>query len=326
MSSKCFRSGTGSGPGQHPLEVNCRAVYACRTIRAGYAGLEKVCGMMNMPRPMTEKNFDKISLVLGSSAQAVAESSMSATAVELRKPSMKDLPADIGVSVDGTWQKRGYVSLDGVVAVDSGKVIDIEVMSRYCLACQKKKDRVTDDEFLTWYESHKSFCSANHEGTAPMMEVEGTVRIFQRSIEKRNVRYMEYYGDGDSKAYSTVKDTYTPDISIRKECIGHYQKRVGTRLRKAKKVNKGLKGLPDWMIDKLQNYFGIALRANTGTSPNKMGEAIWASFLHVASSEKNNFHSLCEKGQQVGASTNATRQTRQTCIRQVMVCLKKLLR
>ena len=97
------------------------------------------------------------------------------------------------------------------------------------------------------------------KGTAPMMEVEGTVRIFQRSIEKRNVRNMEYYGDGDSKAYSTVKDTYKPDISIKKECIGHYQKRVGTRLRKAKMVNKGLKGLPDWMIDKLQNYFGIAL-------------------------------------------------------------------
>ena len=54
------------------------AVYACRTIGAGYDGLEKVCGMMNMPRPMTKKNFDKMSLVLGSSAQAVAESSMSA--------------------------------------------------------------------------------------------------------------------------------------------------------------------------------------------------------------------------------------------------------
>ena len=107
---------------------------------------------------------------------------------------------------------------------------------------------------------------------------------------------MEYYGDGDSKAYSTVKDTYKLDISIKKECIDHYQKSVGTRLRKAKKVNKGLKGLPDWMIDKLQNYFGIALRANTGTSSKKMGEAVWASFLHVASSEKNNFHSLCEKG------------------------------
>ena len=81
-----------------------------------------------------------------------------------------------------------------------------------------------------------------------MMEVEGTVRIFQRSSEKRNVRYMEYYGDGDSKAYITVKDTYRLDISIKKECIGHYQKRVGTRLRKAKKASKGLKGLPDWII------------------------------------------------------------------------------
>ena len=47
------------------------------------------------------------------------------------------------------------------------------------------------------------------------------------------------------------------------------------------------------VIDKLQNYFGIALRANCTTVEN-MQNAIWASFFHVASSEKNNYHSNCE--------------------------------
>ena len=40
----------------------------------------------------------------------------------------------IGVTVDGTWQRRGYTSLNGVViamSVDSEKLLDVETMSRY---------------------------------------------------------------------------------------------------------------------------------------------------------------------------------------------------
>ncbi|GFT76882.1 hypothetical protein TNCV_1817751 [Trichonephila clavipes] len=40
-----------------------------------------------------------------------------------------------GVSADGTWQRRGHSSLNGCVAVlsiDTGKVVDLEVMSKWC--------------------------------------------------------------------------------------------------------------------------------------------------------------------------------------------------
>ena len=46
--------------------------------------------------------------------------------------------SDIGVSVDGTWQKRGVASLNGVVGAISTtnfKVLDVEMMSRNCKAC-----------------------------------------------------------------------------------------------------------------------------------------------------------------------------------------------
>ena len=55
------------------------------------------------------------------------------------------------------------------------------------------------------------------------------------------------------------------------ECLGHNQKRIGTRLRKLKKEyggkklsdGKTLRGrLGDKEINKLQNYFGIAIHAN----------------------------------------------------------------
>ena len=62
-----------------------------------------------------------------------------------------------------------------------------------------------------------------------------------------------------------------------------------------KKKTKGVKPLTDTVIDKLQNYFSLTLRENTGGTVQKMVNAIWASFLHVASNEQQHYHSLCEQ-------------------------------
>ena len=61
------------------------------------------------------------------------------------------------------------------------------------------------------------------------MEVEGTKRILGRPIELKNVRYLQYYGDGDSKAFQEVKDLYNPEVVVKYECVRYYQKRVGCR-------------------------------------------------------------------------------------------------
>ena len=98
------------------------------------------------------------------------------------------------------------------------------------------------------------------------------------------MRNLIYYGDGDSKSFQSVENIYEGVIKF--ECIGHYQKEVDNRLRKLKQRVKGLGGkakkmkdevqkvnggkiqklpsmrLTDALIDKLQNYFGIALRSN----------------------------------------------------------------
>ncbi|GFX76655.1 hypothetical protein TNCV_3163731 [Trichonephila clavipes] len=68
--------------------------------------------------------------------QEVAEESMIKAATEIVEK-QQNLSSDIvkcGISVDGTWQRRGYTSMNGCVAaisVDTGKVLDIEVMSSY---------------------------------------------------------------------------------------------------------------------------------------------------------------------------------------------------
>ena len=116
------------------------------------------------------------------------------------------------------------------------------------------------------------------------MEPEGAERIFQRSVELHNLRYTEFYGDGDSKSFSRVKGVYE-DAGIemeKKECIGHVQKRVWTALRKLKRENPGLGGkgnLTDSQIDKLQNYYGIAIRSNVGDLAG-MKKTIHASLMH----------------------------------------------
>ena len=86
---------------------------------------------MNLPPPVSKKNYQKLSHKIRDTAKTVAEASMSAAIEEVKKEGA----TDFGVSVDGTWQRRGFSSLNGVVVAVSTsnfKVVDVEAMSRYC--------------------------------------------------------------------------------------------------------------------------------------------------------------------------------------------------
>ena len=53
---------------------------------------------------------------------------------------VNDLSSAVNTSVsfDGTWQKRGFASLNGAVvpiSIDTGRILDLDVMSQYCQAC-----------------------------------------------------------------------------------------------------------------------------------------------------------------------------------------------
>ena len=46
---------------------------------------------------------------------------------------------ECGVSVDGCWQKRGYVSFNAcitTISTDTGKTVDVEPMPRHCKECE----------------------------------------------------------------------------------------------------------------------------------------------------------------------------------------------
>ena len=111
-------------------------------------------------------------------------------------------------------------------------------------------------------------------------------------LEKtRRLHYTRYIGDGDTKLYSEVvkKDPYSVTVAQKLECVGHIQKRVGDRLRKLKSSGKALlldgqllngKGrITEKMINKLQNYFGIAVGKCTGTTVCQLNKQL---MLHLS--------------------------------------------
>ena len=76
------------------------------------------------------------------------------------------------------------------------------------------------------------------------MESDGVLGLYQRSIEKHNLRYSPFIGDGDSSAYKTIESTmpYGPLRYIPKaECTNHVTKRMGTGLRTLIQSHKGIK-------------------------------------------------------------------------------------
>lgn len=140
--------------------------------------------------------------------------------------------------------------------------------------------------------------------------MQGAVEIFSRSENPYKVRFTQYLGDGDSKGFSAVQEMqpYGPDCVLQKlECIGHIQKRMGTRLRKLKAEikklvlsdEKGLGGknrLSKAVIDQIQNYYGLAIRRTTD-SEEKMRNDVRALFYHKQSTDENPHHELCPKGE-----------------------------
>lgn len=290
------------------FEINRRFSFAMRCIGVGANGGKRFCALMDLPSPVTQSTQDLIQQNIYTSSKAVAEILMkNAVKEEQQRTSTEQEVEDVtelSVSGDGTWHKRGFSSAFGVatlIGVHSKKVLDINVKSSYCKACEIWKERQDDAEYEEWKEKHEKICQINHEGSSGKMEVDAIKEIFARSLQLYGVKYINYIGDGDSKTFKSVvaSKPYGDDVEIqKKECIGHVQKRMGTRLRKCKKENKDIGGrnkLTATMIDKLSVYYGLAIRRNFDSVEN-MQNAIWATFHHYRSTAKNPHHELCPKG------------------------------
>ena len=163
-----FYTSRNSGKG---FDVNRRTVYAMRALGHGYTGVEKYMTLMNMPKPFTVNTYNKIVVKMATVAKEIALPSMNEAVKEIRekKGATDDEVIDIGVSADGSWQRRGFSSNNGVVtaiSIETGKVVDIEAMSKICKACCLKESMKENDPvaYANWRNSHMClqlhwFCS-----------------------------------------------------------------------------------------------------------------------------------------------------------------------
>eukprot|EP00112_Aurelia_sp_Birch-Aquarium-sp1_P014509 Seg314.3 transcript_id=Seg314.3/GoldUCD/mRNA.D3Y31 product="hypothetical protein" protein_id=Seg314.3/GoldUCD/D3Y31 len=297
----------------HSFEINKRAVLASRNIGVGHEGLVKFAAAMNMPPSMNANAYTDSVKHLKEAAKDVAERSMHTAASETKRSYevADDGIYDIGVSGDGTWRKRGFTSSSGIVtamSIVTGKVLDTEIMSKECRTCIINNWKKGTPEFDQWWERHKEECHTNFHGSSGKMDPVGCNNIFKRSIDKHSLRYTEFLGDGDSKAHKelTAEKVYG-DIPVTKlECVGHIQKRMGTRLRSLKSRSgnaklsdgKSIGGrgrLTNKLIDSLQVYYGKAIMGNT-ESIIAMKDAVMAIWHHIQSTDEDPNHNLCPKG------------------------------
>ena len=313
--------------------MNRRAALA--SCQFGHTGLTQFCTTMNLSPPVSTDVYQKHLIKIESATMKHAEEVMNGAAERLRNKVLKEQPdqiddgeeniASVSVTVDGTWQKRGHSSKLGVVfviSVETGEILDYEVKSLFCHECKEHNSwDVESEKYKEWKESHD--CQINHKGSSEEMEAVAAVEIFSRSIEKRKLKYTTFVGDGDSSSFGQVKaaldEKFGSDYEVKKEeCVGHVQKRLGTALRKYKKDNKGKKlsdgktvggkgRLTDKVIDKMQNYYGKAIRGNKGDL-NGMKESIKAIQYHMikkwkASTEKKNNTNIAQSLAIPGANT-----------------------
>ena len=286
---------------------------ASRNIGVGYQGLIRFCGALNMPFPMRQKAYQDHVMAVRDACEEAANESMQNAVNEVKGfyEEEQDNLHRIGVSGDGTWRIRGYKSLYGVVSILSitnGKVLDTEVMSKECRECMQWEGKEHSDSFNDWWESHQHACAANFSGSSGAMDSEGCLAIFKRSEEKHGLIYSEFLGDGDSKAYNRIvtERVYGEQNVSKLECVGHVQKRMGSRLRELKRRLTGTKlhdgkaisgkgRLTDKLIDSLQVYYGQAIRQYT-QSVERMRDAVMAIWHHSRSTDDTLDHDLCPKG------------------------------
>ncbi|GFT15076.1 uncharacterized protein NPIL_134181 [Nephila pilipes] len=94
-----------------------------RCIGKGAESAVMFCGIMNLPPPPTK--FTKFNNILLQAARETCEESMAEAVHEAVEEN--DGGRDIAVAVDGSWQKRGFSSKNGVVTVTSVDTVQTHI-------------------------------------------------------------------------------------------------------------------------------------------------------------------------------------------------------
>ena len=203
------------------VDVNRRIVCHSMETGGGYESLGSFCSIMNMPCLSKPVYYQQLETILDA-LELEAQEDLRAAGQRLRVHILEetgddnatcDTAVDAAVNFDGTWAKRGFTSLTGVVfalSVNTGEVLDYHVLSKSCQKCTLERGRCnSDEEFQEWRMEHiaSNECDINFHGSSPGMETEGAKVLWNCSLERHNIRYKWMVSDGDSKAFNAVEHT-----------------------------------------------------------------------------------------------------------------------
>ena len=253
-------------------DVNVKANLAMAELGNGREAMATFSYIIGMPPPSSQSNWDTHSKNLGKSLTPVIEAQFNSAAKSLRHCLQKDNPEvvedniiDVGVSFDGTWHHKGFKSSHGIgiiISIDTGEILDAEVISKTCEACQRAPYSKGTLEYKQWLEKHtrERKCFKNFDGPSTGMETAAAKAIWSRSEVKHKMRYTTVLSDGDNKTLQALNDMTVYDTEITKlECVNHIHKRMGTGLRnlvkKCQHIKGGRGGLTAQFIEKLSSYY-----------------------------------------------------------------------
>ena len=304
-------------------------VQSCIDSGTGYAGFQKLVRGANLDSTMSNARYSVYSKTILNSMSEMYDQQRPIVNRAVRREYAKEGISpdeegilDVAVSFDGTWQTRGHHSNIGAgFVIDSftGTVLDFEVKSKFCQRCALMKNKYNDvDTLAEKMTAHKlsGDCHVNYQGSSGGMERAAAVDMWNRSINKNCMRYTTFISDGDSSAYTAVKEAYPygDERQIEKqECVNHVAKRIKSRLTMLKQTTTvpkqtksgktlqmstlgGVNKLTKNTIDQMALYFANNIISNKGKTVESMKKSIFASYNHVTSSDKFPMHDDCPEG------------------------------
>ena len=278
-------------------EVTMRSVLSVHCSGFSWRDLHKFATIFDMPPPLSQmptRYLNKIESTVENASQA----SMNAAADLLHQkvdavPSAVSNCINIAVSFDSSWKTRGFYSNIGfgsAISATSKRVLDYVLLNRICEKCNRwndKRKQENPEAYQQWYDCHKSKCLKNFSGSSQSMEPEAAKIIWNRSIDKHQLCYSTFIGDGDSKSYQQVvsMDPY-PLVSIHKEeCLAHVSKRLKKSLCRIKKSTKAHSyiqhKLPEPKAEYVSSNFSTVILQNRGKTPTQMAGGLSILFSHI---------------------------------------------
>jgi len=104
----------------HTYKINVRITFVMRILGLGLNGIKKFCVFMDLPKPVFQSTYDLIVKNILTATTSVRDQSMKKAVKNEIETTIENCKTNnLIVSGDGSWRKRGFSSLFGLVTLSS---------------------------------------------------------------------------------------------------------------------------------------------------------------------------------------------------------------